>query len=45
MVRCDEFYEQVEKVGNFCGMSQSSYYAVKQYIDFIRAPEHSEISE
>ena len=45
MTRCKDFYAKVERDGNFCGMSRSSYSVVKKYIRFQRAhPELEELS-
>lgn len=46
MTRCVEFYDKVEKDGNFCGMSRASFNEVKQYIDFVNVnAEFSALSE
>ena len=42
MTRCEEFYDKVEKDGNFCGMSESTVNEVKQVIVFKK--EHTEFS-
>ena len=42
MTRCDEFYDKVEKDGNFCGMSESTVNEVKQVIEFKK--EHTDLS-
>ena len=36
MVRCDEFYEKVEKDGNFCGMRADAYRTIIAYRDLLR---------
>lgn len=36
MTRCDEFYQRVEKDGNFCNMDRTAYHRTVEYIDFCR---------
>lgn len=31
MTRCTEFYEKLEKDGNFCGMNERSYHDAQKY--------------
>lgn len=35
MTRCDEFYEKVERDGNFCGMDERTMRNVKAYMEFM----------
>jgi len=34
MTRCEEFYQKVEKDGNFCGMSDGEYRRLQQFKEF-----------
>lgn len=36
MTRCEEFYEKVEKDGNFCGMRADAYRTILAYRDLLR---------
>jgi hypothetical protein len=36
MTRCDEFYQKVEKDGNFCNMDRTAYHRTVEYIVFCR---------
>lgn len=37
MTRCDEFYEKVEKDGNFCGMRDNAYRDLMAYRDLLKS--------
>ena len=36
MVRCNEFYEQFEKKGNFCNKSSSVVKKVEEYMEYMK---------
>ena len=36
MVRCEQFYEEFDKKGNFCGKSNSVVVKVKSYIEYMK---------
>lgn len=39
MTRCKQFYEKVEKDGNFCGMPDTAFRKLKSYIEYCKAKE------
>ena len=36
MTRCQEFYDKVDKDGNFCGMDRTTVNRVKRYMEFVK---------
>jgi hypothetical protein len=40
MTRCEEFYEKVERDGNFCGMREDHYGELVAYIELLRKYPH-----
>lgn len=39
MTRCQEFYDKVEKDGNFCGMSETAFRDLNHYIEEVEKDE------